>query len=88
MKIVPFAESARALWRADVSWRTATSYDATQVLIRPLNYRTTARGIKNELVSPTFEAKGVAGNIRFQGNTGDRERWRQLEQCRTKRLWL
>lgn len=74
----PFAESARALWRADVSWRTATSYDATQALIEAIKLSDNRSGIKTELLSPTFEAKGVAGNIRFQGNTGDRDGSPQL----------
>ncbi|NEO69575.1 MAG: ABC transporter substrate-binding protein [Moorea sp. SIO3H5] len=31
-----FSQAARQLWRGNVSWRTATSFDATQALIRAL----------------------------------------------------
>ena len=73
-----FARAARDLWGADVSWRTATSYDATQALAKALESADSREGIQAALLDPGFVAEGVADTIEFQSNTGDRDGSPQL----------
>ena len=56
-----------------VNWRTAMSYDATQVMIRALRdiqNNPTRLGLFNELQKATFVVRGAAGNVTF--TNGDR----------------
>lgn len=73
-----FSQSARSLWGADVSWRTAMSYDAAQALIEAISQTDNRSGIQAALSSPSFSASGVADEIRFRRNTGDRDGAPQL----------
>ncbi|WP_339460960.1 ABC transporter substrate-binding protein [Nodularia spumigena] len=57
-KAEKFAEKSKQQWRRNVSWRTATSYDATQAFIKALSLssnpsRTTVlKNLKNVTLSP------------------------------------
>jgi branched-chain amino acid transport system substrate-binding protein len=74
----PFTRAARQLWKSDVSWRTAMTYDATQALVKALETDPTREGIQKTLADPSFSADGVAETIKFQSNTGDRDGSPQL----------
>ncbi|MBD2666666.1 amino acid ABC transporter substrate-binding protein [Richelia sinica FACHB-800] len=67
-----FSQNSRQLWGADVSWRTATSYDATVALITALKTNPTRLGIQQALSSPSFTADGAVGQIKFL-KSGDRQ---------------
>jgi branched-chain amino acid transport system substrate-binding protein len=67
-----FSPNSRQLWGADVSWRTATSYDATMALITALKINPTRSGIQQALSSPDFSAQGAVGQIKFL-KSGDRQ---------------
>jgi eukaryotic-like serine/threonine-protein kinase len=64
-----FAAAARAYWQGDVNWRTATSYDAAQVLITAFAQNPQNRtAVQKILADPTFvtpKEKTATGEIRF-----------------------
>ncbi|MEH1786711.1 ABC transporter substrate-binding protein [Nostoc sp.] len=66
-----FPQKSRQLWGADVSWRSALSYDATVALIRALKSNPTRLGVQEALASSDFSASGASGTIRFLPS-GDR----------------
>ena len=68
-----FSEKARKYWSGPVSWRTATAYDATLVLIKAASSTTTPTrsSIQSNLRSGKFSAQGSTGEIKFM-DTGDR----------------
>lgn len=68
-----FPVSARELWKADVSWRTALSYDATQAFIKALQETATydRQSLQAILTAPNFSATGAAATINFSPS-GDR----------------
>lgn len=72
-----FSRTSRQLWGADVSWRTALSYDATRALIAALDRNPTRRGVQQALVSSDFSTTGASGVIRFL-RSGDRNATVQL----------
>jgi len=55
-----------------VSWRTATSYDATQAMSAGLQHQTRS-GLQQALRSYSFSAIGVGEAVRFDPQTGDRQ---------------
>jgi eukaryotic-like serine/threonine-protein kinase len=66
-----FSQSARNLWGGNVSWRTATSYDAVRVIWQGLEKQPhDRRALQVILAAPDFAAKGATGEIHFTG--GDR----------------
>ncbi len=70
-----FAQTAKKFWNAEVSWRTATSYDATKTIIKAMdkmmgNY--SRKQLQSILSSRDFYAEGVTGKIIF-GKSGDRQ---------------
>lgn len=70
-----FVGQAQSLWKIDpidLTWRTATSYDAVLVLSKALTLTAipTRIGIQKTLAKPLFSVKGATGLIQFQG--GDR----------------
>ncbi len=66
-----FAAAARAYWQGDINWRTATTYDAAQVLVTAFGQNPTSRtAVQRILSAPDFRAVGGTGEIRFRG--GDR----------------
>jgi len=67
-----FAETSRQLWWADVSWRTALSYDATQALIAALKQNPTRQGVAATLRSESFSVDGATGKVQFLPS-GDRK---------------
>jgi branched-chain amino acid transport system substrate-binding protein len=66
-----FPQKSRRLWGADVSWRSALSYDATVALIAALERNPTRSGVQQALASSDFSATGASGTIRFLAS-GDR----------------
>ncbi|MCC5614230.1 bifunctional serine/threonine-protein kinase/ABC transporter substrate-binding protein [Nostoc sp. CHAB 5836] len=68
-----FVRQAQTLWKidpTDITWRTATSYDAVLVLSKALKENPTRIGIQKTLAMPEFFVKGATGVIQFKG--GDR----------------
>ncbi|HCA97288.1 MAG TPA: hypothetical protein DEP38_22550 [Cyanobacteria bacterium UBA9226] len=64
-----FPQAAKKLWGGNVSWRTATSYDATRVLISALEKQKTPtrQGVQKVLADPNFQTEGATGKISFAG---------------------
>jgi branched-chain amino acid transport system substrate-binding protein len=75
----PFVQSSRQLWKADVNWRTAMSYDATAALIAALGKSPTREGVQQALRASDFSTTGATGEIRFLPS-GDRNQSVQLVQ--------
>jgi branched-chain amino acid transport system substrate-binding protein len=67
----PFAKNAAQRWGGTVSWRTATSFDATKAAIAGLLQNTQRDGLQQALRSPNFSAPGASEDVRFLP-TGDR----------------
>jgi branched-chain amino acid transport system substrate-binding protein len=68
----PFPNNAAKLWGGMVNWRSATAYDATQVIITGLKSGNTRRdGLQKALSSPGFSANAATGTIQFLPS-GDR----------------
>lgn len=67
-----FVHQALTLWKidlTDITWRTATSYDAVLVLSKALTVNPTQIGIKKTLEMPEFSVTGGAtGVIEFEGS--------------------
>ena len=72
-----FPQTSKQLWYAEVSWRTALAYDATQALIVGLERNPTRAGIQQTLSASDFSATGASGAIQFLPS-GDRNRAVQL----------
>jgi len=69
-----FAAEAKKRWEGDVSWRTATSYDATQALIKalPVAQKPSRDAVLTNLKSINLAADETSGNpLRFAN--GERE---------------
>jgi len=71
-----FARKAKTFWTGDVSWRTATAYDATQAIVeglRRINGNSDRRDqLRQVLSSPNFSADGATGKVKFDPY-GDRK---------------
>ena len=72
-----FPQTSKQLWNAEVSWRTALTYDAAIALIAGLRLNPTRTGIQQALSASNFSATGASGEIRFLPS-GDRNRAVQL----------
>ena len=72
-----FPQAASNLWQAEVNWRTALAYDATQVLIAGLQDNPTRQGIQEALSASQFTITGASGEISFLPS-GDRNQKPQL----------
>jgi branched-chain amino acid transport system substrate-binding protein len=72
-----FPKEASQLWKGDVSWRTAMTYDATETLIAALASDPSREGIQKALKDPNFSTQGSAGTVKFLAS-GDRNRPAQL----------
>jgi len=59
-----FADKAKDIWRGEVSWRTATSYDATQAFIKALSWpnNPSRQTVLENLKSPEFSQDENSGN--------------------------
>ncbi|WP_315788023.1 ABC transporter substrate-binding protein [Fischerella sp. JS2] len=66
-----FAKNSRKLWRSLVTWRSATSYDATVAIVNGLQQSKTRDGLQKVLRNPKFSAIGATGKIQFL-QSGDR----------------
>ena len=67
-----FANLMQEQWRGPVSWRTATTFDATRVIIAGLRENTHRQGLQSQLRSGNFHQTGATGKISFDPNTGAR----------------
>ncbi|NEO57619.1 MAG: ABC transporter substrate-binding protein, partial [Okeania sp. SIO3B5] len=70
-----FNQTARKFWNAEINWRTATSYDATQTIIKAVDKMTrnySRQQLQRILSNPDFSLDGVTGKIRFN-ELGDRQ---------------
>lgn len=56
-----FAEKSRQLWGGDVSWRTATSFDATQAFIKALSNNASRTTVLEKLKNVNLAAKETSG---------------------------
>lgn len=74
-----FPQKASNLWQAEVNWRTALAYDATQVLIAGLQTNPSRQGIQETLAQSQFSIIGASGEISFLPS-GDRNQKPQLVQ--------
>jgi branched-chain amino acid transport system substrate-binding protein len=72
-----FAQNATQLWKGDVNWRTAMSYDAAEVLIAGIKINPTRTGLQQALANPSFVIPGAGKDIRFLPS-GDRNQAVQL----------
>lgn len=79
----PFSGAARQLWGGEVSWRTATSYDATEAIGIALQQNQTRSQLQQVLRSPSFAAEGAGESVRFDAATGDRKLRIQLVQVQS-----
>ncbi len=67
-----FANRAQQLWGGQVSWRTATSYDAGMAIVTGLRQSNGTRlGLEQALHHPQFSAEGASDPVKFLP-TGDR----------------
>ena len=67
-----FLNNTKSLWGTVGSWRTATAYDAAQVIITGLKAETSREQLQKSLASPGFSVQGATGNINFV-SSGDRQ---------------
>lgn len=72
-----FVQDSRQLWGADVNWRSAIAFDATQALIDGLHQTPDRHGIQQALANPDFSAPGASQPVRFL-SSGDRNAQIQL----------
>jgi branched-chain amino acid transport system substrate-binding protein len=72
-----FPQQSRQFWGAEVNWRTALAYDATQALAASISQNPTRKGMQTALSQPGFNANGASGTIRFLAS-GDRNATIQL----------
>ncbi|MEG3847474.1 ABC transporter substrate-binding protein [Microcoleus sp. herbarium19] len=60
-----FSRQSRQLWKADVGWVSAMTYDATMAAVSAIDRSPTRQGIQEVLSASDFVAKGATGPIRF-----------------------
>ncbi|BAB76230.1 MULTISPECIES: ABC transporter substrate-binding protein [Nostocaceae] len=60
-----FSQKAQRLWGNSVTWRSATSYDATLAVIAGLQQSKNREELQRVLRNPKFYAVGATGKIRF-----------------------
>ncbi len=75
-----FSQAARQLWGGEVSWRTATSYDAVEAISAGLQQNQSRSGLQQALRNPSFTVDGAGETVRFDPQTGDRKLMVQLVQ--------
>ncbi len=74
-----FVQSSRDLWKGDVSWRTATAYDAVIAIAAGLTGNATRKGLKVALDDNNFSVDSATGPIAFLPS-GDRHQVDRLVQ--------
>jgi len=70
-QVTNFAQKAKEQWGGEVSWRTATSYDATQAFIQVLSANSDRATVIEKLRNVKISPNNTSGNP-LQFNT-DRE---------------
>ncbi|MEH1819966.1 MAG: ABC transporter substrate-binding protein [Nostoc sp.] len=68
-----FAKKAKKLWGEEVSWRTATSYDATQAFIQALSSNSNRTTILERLENAKFSVNETSGYPFKFSSEGERE---------------
>jgi len=76
---IDFVESSRALWEGDVSWRTATAYDAMRAIAAGLSVDPSREGLKAALDNTDFSVDSATGPLVFLPS-GDRRQVDRLVQ--------
>jgi ABC-type branched-subunit amino acid transport system substrate-binding protein len=77
-----FAERSKQQWRGDISWRTATSFDATQTFIKALSNNATRTNLLEKLPSINLDKNETSGyQLKF---TEEREREGQSSLVQVK----
>ena len=68
-----FTAQAQATWGNDapLTWRTATSYDATKAISQRLKINSTRSGLRDALRNPSFSVAGANSQVQFLPS-GDR----------------
>ncbi|MFK8183074.1 MAG: ABC transporter substrate-binding protein [Phormidesmis sp.] len=79
-----FVSSSRDLWKGDVSWRTATTYDAVFAIAAGLEAEPTREGLKTALDDNDFSVDSATGPINFLPS-GDRRQVDRLVKVETGR---
>ena len=74
-----FVETSRDLWKGDVSWRTATAYDAVIAIAAGLTGDSSRAGLKAALDDNNFSVDSATGPINFLPS-GDRRQVDRLVQ--------
>lgn len=74
-----FVSSSRDLWKGDVSWRTAATYDALVTIAAALEADPSREGLKATLDSNNFTVESATGPINFLPS-GDRRQVARLVQ--------
>jgi branched-chain amino acid transport system substrate-binding protein len=67
-----FAQKASKFWGGRVTWRTATTYDATAAVVTGLRLSPSREGLQKAMRSDSFEAQGSGVPFRFHPVTGER----------------
>ena len=75
----PFVQASRTLWGGDVSWRTATTYDAVKSLAAAIATLSSIgrQPLQRALSATSFTAEGATSEVRFLPS-GDRNQAAQL----------
>ncbi|WP_392533879.1 ABC transporter substrate-binding protein [Nostoc sp. C117] len=68
-----YAQKAKQLWKVDVTWRTASSYDATQAFIQDLSTDSSPTTILSSLQNANFSADETSGYPLKFSSEGERE---------------
>ena len=79
-----FVTASRQTWEGDVSWRTATTYDAVITMAAALDEAPTREGLKQALDSSDFTVESATGPVNFLPS-GDRRQVDRLVQVQTGR---
>lgn len=66
-----FLATAQRFWGQEISWRSATAFDATQAIYSGLLLQPSRQGLQRALADETFSAQGATGKVSFQ-KSGDR----------------
>jgi branched-chain amino acid transport system substrate-binding protein len=73
----PFVVESRQLWAADVNWRSAIAYDATQAFVAGMLQDPTREGVHQTICGPEFSVSGASQAVKFLPS-GDRNTSVQL----------
>lgn len=66
-----FLQNMQQMWGEVGTWRTATSYDATQIATAGMKSEATRQKLQETLTNPGFSFEGATGKVRFLPS-GDR----------------